>query len=37
MSNPSRSKGSTLVELAFLIPILFALVFGIIDFWPRTL
>jgi Flp pilus assembly protein TadG len=27
-----RSRGSTLVEFAFLIPILFALVFGIIDF-----
>jgi Flp pilus assembly protein TadG len=27
-----NNRGSTLVELAFLIPILFALVFGIIDF-----
>ena len=28
----SKCRGSTLVEFAFLIPILFALVFGIIDF-----
>jgi Flp pilus assembly protein TadG len=28
----STSRGATLVEFAFLIPLLFALVFGIIDF-----
>jgi Flp pilus assembly protein TadG len=28
----NKSRGSTLVEFAFLIPIFFALVFGIIDF-----